>query len=630
MRATNSWWPAVSLVIMTMLAAGAQAQTVEELRTLSIEQLANIRITSVLKSAEALSDAPAAVFVISREDILRSGARRIPEMLRLAPNLHVAQLGASAYAITARGFNVSNNASLSNKLLVMIDGRSVYSPLFGGVYWDMQEVLPENIERIEVISGPGAALWGANAVNGVINIITRDSAETQGGLLTLGAGNLERGGSLQYGGRLAPDLTYRLHVEGMDTSAYQTRGGNSARDRWSQVQGGFRMDWAPQGNRVSVQGDLYAILQQPDGWIKGRNVQARWTHEFADGSSVRLQAFYEQAGRYVRGGAGFLLDTYDIEVQHSFRIGTRHSIVWGAGERSFSYDFRDTALALAPPKQTLNLANVFVQDTIALTPRVDLTLGVKLEDEPYVGIQVMPSARLSWKVTDDLLLWTAVSRAVRSPTPVDVNLREFLGPTLFLSGSDAFRPERLTAYEAGLRMQASPRVSFSVSAFYNVYDHLRSIEPSATLLPLKFGNLLAGLVYGAEFWGSYRVTDWWQLTVGATAQQEHLHFRPGSSQLVGLAFAANDPKYRASLGSMLNLGDGISWWAHLRYVGALPHPPVPGYLELNTRLSWAVTDKIELSLAGYNLLHARHMEFLEAGVTASVPRSFFVETRVRF
>jgi iron complex outermembrane receptor protein len=612
-------------------AVDARAQSVEQLRGLSIEQLANIQISSVSKSVEPLSDAPAAIYVISHDDIIRSGATSIPEMLRLAPNLEVAQLNATSYAISARGFNVGDNASLSNKLLVMIDGRSVYTPLFGGVYWDMQEVPPDDIDHIEVISGPGATLWGANAVNGVINIITRDSRQTQGGLLTLGAGNLERGVGVQYGGQLAPDVTYRAYGTAFDESPNQQPDGQNAHDRWSKPQGGFRLDWAPPGDSVSLQGDIYDAVEEPDGYIKGRDLQSTWRHQFADGSNVQLLAYYDQAARYLdNGGGGFTIDTYDVEFQHSLPIGAWNNVVWGVGERAFGYRFENTALQLVPSRQTLNLANIFAQDTMSLSPRVKLTLGLKLEDEPYAGLQAMPSARISWKVTDAALLWAAVSRALRAPTPVDENLREYAGALDFLNGSTGFKPEKLTAYELGTRVQVSPLASFSVSTFYNVYDDLRTIEPSATGLPLQFGNMMTGTVYGVEVWGNYQVTPWWRLTAGFNIQHEKLRFLPGSSGVGGLAFAADDPNHQESLRSAISLGGGVTWDATLRTIGALPHPGVPTYTELDTRLGWRVTKALDLSLSGFNLLHPRHTEFLEDAETDEVPRSVFVEARVRF
>ena len=609
------------------------AQSVEDLRDLSIEELANIQISSVSKSVEPLGDAPAAIFVITHDAIIRSGANSIPEMLRLAPNLEVAQLNATSYAISARGFNVGDNASLSNKLLVLIDGRSIYTPLFGGVYWDMQEALPENIERIEVISGPGATLYGANAVNGVINIITRNSAETPGGLLTLGGGNLERSASLQYGGRITQDLTYRVHAEGFEYTPYKLPGGKNANDGWSKPQGGFRLDWTPPGDTVTLQGDLFTVAEDPNGFLKGQDLSLSWQHALDGGASLQVQGYYDKEARYIdNGGGGFSLTTYDLSVQHSFSLGGWNSMVWGIGERSFSYNFLNTALQLVPPQRTLNLANIFGQDTIALNDRLKMTLGLKLEDEPYTGVAIMPSARLSWKITDDTLLWGAISRAVRAPTPIDEDLREYGGSVDFLNGSSQFRPEVLTAYETGIRVQVSPNATLSVSTFYNIYDDLRTIElsPTSGFLPLQFGNLLRGTVYGLEAWGNYRLTEWWRLSAGLNVQRERFHYLPGSSAIAGLAFTADDPNMQASLRSSMNLGEGVTWEADLRYTGRLPHPVVAAYAELNMRLNWKVSPSLELSLSGSNLLHPRHREFLEDGQTDEIPRSFFVEARWRF
>ncbi len=631
-RARRNLAGCAALIMLLPLRAGV-AQSVEELRNLSIEDLANIEISSVSKSAEPLGDAPAAIYVIGHDDIVQSGAHSLPEILRMAPNLEVAQINATDYAISARGFNVGDNASLSNKLLVLIDGRSVYTPLFGGVYWDMQQVPPEEIERIEVISGPGATLWGANAVNGVINIITRKAADTQGGLLTLGGGNLLRSASLQYGGRIDQDLTYRVHAEGFDASALDTPGGHNAHDGWSKPSGGFRVDWAPAGDTVSLQGDIFHAQEDPNGSVGGRDLFASWQHQLEGGSTLQLQAYYDKESRYVDdGGGGFFIDTYDIELQHSFTLGSWNSIVWGAGERVFSYEFENTALQLQPAGRTLNLANIFGQDTLSLSDRVKVTVGLKIEDEPYTGVEPMPSIRASWKVADSTLLWAAISRAVRSATPVDRDLREFAGPEDFLNGSEQFQPEKLTAYEAGTRMQLSPRASFSISTFYNVYDDLRTIElsPISGFLPLEFGNRMGAIVYGVEAWGDYRVTDWWRLSAGFNIQHEHLRFLPGASGIAGLAFVANDPNHQASLRSSVNLGGGVTWETALRYVGKLHHPGLPDYGELDLRLAWAATESIDVSISGDNLLHDRHAEFLEDGQSDEIPRSFFLETRWRF
>ena len=629
---TPTRWLIVMGALCLGLAGAADAQSMQELRSLSIEQLGEVQVTSVARQPESLSDAPASIYVITREQILQSGMTTIPDILRLAPNLQVAQINAYSWAISARGMNVGDNASLSNKLLVLVDGRSVYSPMFGGVYWDMLDVLPENIDRIEVISGSGAALWGANAVNGVINIITLPSSQTQGGLLTLGAGNIERNVAIQYGGRLSPDLTYRVHTEFSDFSSFNYPGGQSADDGWTQPGGGFRLDWTPPNETVTAQADIASETEGPDGFNKETDAAVSWQHQFNDGSTLQLLGYFDSSSRAVNNSSSFTVNTYDFEFQHNFNLGSWNSIVWGAGERNFNYVFENTALALEPPKQSLNLANVFGQDTISLSHAFKVTVGVKLEDEPYAGLQAMPSIRLAWKVANDALLWAAVSRAVRSPTPVDANLQEFAGPLDVLNGSTAFRPETLTAYEVGTRITLSSRASFSVTGFYDVYDKLRSIDPAApdSGSVYVFGNLMSGTIFGVEAWGNYQLFPWWRLSAGITALHEDFQFLPGSVTVAGLAFVANDPGHQASVQSTMNFGHGVTLWSDLREVGSLPHPSVPGYVELDARIAWDVTEKLQLSLAGYNLLHPEHLEFVEPGVSTEIPRSVFAQARVRF
>ncbi len=599
-------------------ASAVEAPTIEALQQLSIEELANIQISSVTKVAEPLSDAPAAIFVITHDDIMRSGLTKIPDILRLAPNLEVAQLDATSYAITARGFNAGNNASMSDKMLVLIDGRSVYTPLFAGVYWDMQAVLPEDIERIEVISGPGATLWGANAVNGVINIITRKSDDTQGGVADIGAGNLQRSASLQYGGKVGDDLSYRVHMEGSNYSPFKTTQGTDAEDGWSTEQGGFRLDWTPDGDHVMAEADAFTN-RLGAGNALGRDFVTNWQHQFDNGSMLQLNAYYDDARRSADNGLGFVVDTYNLDLQHDFAVGSWNSIA------------NTPSLAFIPSGRTLNLANVFVQDTASFTDRLKLTIGLKLEDEPFGGVQPMPSARLSWKATDGVLLWSAVSRAVRAPTPIDDDLVEAVGGVTILGGSPSFMPEELVAYEFGTRVQPIPEVSFSLSSFYNDYSNLRSIEVTpVTVLPLHWGNLMDGHIVGVEFWGNYQPTSWWRLSAGLNVQHEHLGFEAGSSGLAGVAFAADDPNFQASARSSIRLTDELSWNAYLRHIGEIHDIGVPSYTELNSGISWMVTKSLELSVSGFNLLHAKHAEFIEIGESDEVPRSFFVETRWRF
>ena len=442
-------------IVITAGARAADDSTVA-LKKLSVEELMSLDVTSVSKSAEPLSGAPAAIYVITHDDAVRSGATSLPEVLRLAPNLQVVQISASNYTITARGFSGNSSAqSFSDKLLVLIDGRSVYSPLYSGVYWDAQDLLIDDIERIEVISGPGATLWGANAMNGVINITTRKASDTPGAAVSVGAGNLEKGGSGQYGGSLGPDSNYRVYAKGFERSSLDLPSGVSADDGWSKVQAGFRTDWTPGNAAFTVSGDLYraneAQLGTTDLSITGVDVLARWQQKLANGSNLEIQAYYDETQRFNGGGNGaFALNTYDLEAQHSFSFGRVNEFVWGAGDRVSTYGITNTAsLLFLPDHRVLNLANAFVQDTVAIQPRLKLTVGVKLEDDPYTGTTPLPSARLAWSATDRTLLWTAVSRAIRSATPFDRDVAEYLGPTLFLVGGPDFRPEKLTYFLRG-------------------------------------------------------------------------------------------------------------------------------------------------------------------------------------
>jgi iron complex outermembrane receptor protein len=613
----------------------------QDLSKLSLEDLGKVVVSSVAKGPEPLSDAPAAVYVISRDDILRSGAGSLPEILRLAPNLEVFQNSPSDYVITARGFSGNGAAqNFPDKLLVLIDGRSVYSPIFSGMYWDAQYALPENIERIEVISGPGGALWGANAVNGVINIITRKTADTQGGLVTMSVGNRQGDAAVQYGGALGRHAHYRLYARDFHQRSFDDSTGRDARNSWSNPQAGFRVDWDAGGaDAATVQGDIYnGGMEQADGprsRIAGGDLLGRWQHTSSDTSGFQIQSYYDHVHRWDNAsGDGFSLDTWDIEAQQHFSLGEHHQVTWGVGDRVYRYDITprnavDSSLLWDPAKDTQNLANAFVQDRVALGRRTQLTLGAKVEDDPYSGASLMPSARLSWKPTANALLWTAASRAMRTPTPFDEDVVEKLGSITFLTGNPDFKREKLTAYEAGWRAQVATRATVSVSLFYNVYDDLKTIEYSPTLLPLLWGNGMEGHTWGVEAWGSYSVADWWRLGAGFATLRQHLRFKSGASGLLGLSQAGDDPAHHGFIRSSMNFSGRWTLDADLREVGALPNPHVPAYVELNARLGWRVNDRLDLSLSGFNLLHRWHQEYVFPG-SDRIGRSVSLDTRLTF
>ena len=658
-RRTERLGPAtVALLLISIssstitVANRAQAAEAMDLRDLSIEDLSNIKISSVSKRAEPLSDAAASIYVISGEAIRRAGATSVPEMLRLAPNLQVAQITAQGFAITARGFNGSS----SDKLLVLIDGRSVYTPFANGVFWDLQQVLPDDIERIEVISGPGATLWGANAVNGVINIITRRSSDTQGAVLDLGVGNLERRASLQYGGSLGDAVTYRVYGSDFYYGDSATATGTNAHDHWHKPQGGFRLDWSPGNDAVTLQGDYYkgseASPVTANQEITGHNMIARWNHRFDGGSTLEVHAYYDHIGLTAPHAFAEDLSTYDLDVQHSFTWGSRQQIVWGAG-----YRIQQDSFALAPAavnqffdpqSRRLDLGNLFVQDSVSLLPLLKLILGAKVEDDPYSGGQLLPNVRLSWKVTDADLLWSAVSRAIRAPSRLDRDFFQTQGPLTLLKGGD-FQPEKVIAYEMGYRARPGPGASLSISAYYNQYQDLRNAEvtvggfppiPSAGVTsggyPIMFGNGMQGDTYGVELWGSYQLTQWWRLDPGFNWLHKNLRFKAGASTIGGIEIAGDDPTYQFSLRSSMNLNRDVMLDLELRSIASLPAPASASYTELDARLGWAVSERLQVSARGSNLLHSHHLEFgtmpvpLQVGANGvQAERSYYIDIRWR-
>ncbi len=616
----------IALASFRVLAAGPDSH---DLADLSLEELTSIEVTSVSKKPERLGDAPASVFVITAEDIRRSGATSLPEALRLAPNLQVARIDSADYAISARGFNNSTG----NKLLVLIDGRSVYTPLFSGVFWDVQDLMMEDIDRIEVISGPGGTLWGTNAVNGVINVITRPSKDTQGTLVSAGAGNLESGFALRHGAALGENGRFRMYGKFFDRQNTELGNGREVADDWSKSQLGFRADWSSPVETVTLQGDAYSgdLEQSAPGTteVSGLNLLGRWSRQLADGSTVRLQGYYDHTERDIPGTFGENLDVLDVELQHSTRLLQAHEFAWGAGYR-YAYDRvqNSAVLAFLPANKSLHWENIFAQDTISLLENVQAILGVRLETNVYTGLEVLPSARLAWKVAPERLIWSSVSRAVRAPSRLDRELFVPASPPFaVLAGGPDFQSEIATVTEIGYRSQPSPRSSYSVTAFHHVYDELRSIEPSPSGPVL--GNKMKGTGRGVEAWGNVQVNDIWRLSAGGFVLDQDLELEPDSGD-TGTATAGNDPDYQAMLRSSLDLPGRVELDVGIRHVAKLPDPEVPAYTALDVRIGWRPRSDVELSLTGQNLLEASHPEFGTAATRSELSRSIYGRILWRF
>lgn len=595
---------ALVLSVAGLLPWSAQAQDVEQLRDLTIDQLAQLEVTSASKRAEPLSGAPAALYIVTGNDIVRAGATSLPEALRLAPNLDVQRIDARQYAITARGFQ---GAETANKLLVQIDGRSIYSTLSSGVFWELFDVPAEDIERIEVVSGPGGTLFGINAVNGVVNIISKDARDTAGLVARATAGNRERTALLRYGVPLGADAAVRIYATGHDRDDFPAEGARGdLPDGGAGGQVGFRADAGLAIGRGTLQGD-YFYHDNGDGSDHGENILGRLTLDHDAAASTELQAYYS---RYTRNFqmVSDTLEMADIAAQHN-RVAGRHTLVAGAGLRMTHDRFinRLNFFQLNPVARTLWFWNAFAQDRIDLGGGVALTAGVKLEQISYTGVQVLPSIRLAWQVAPAQLLWGAVSRAVRTPSRID---RQLEAPGILLPGT--FQPEQLTAAELGYRGQPARNVSLSVNLFYNRYDRLRTTKPApVTVLPVRLANGLKGETWGVEAWAAWQVTDAWRLNAGVATLGKSFRLRPGELDLENGISLGNDADYHWQLGSRTDLGRAVALDLQLRGYGRRPDPRVPAYTDLNARLGWRVAPRLELYVAGSNLLHDRRPESAE-------------------
>ena len=606
------------------LPAHPQEPTPRQLGELSLEQLGNIQVTSVSKRPERLQDAAASIYVITSEDIRRSGATRLPEILRLAPNLEVAQVRAFQYAISARGFN---NAA-SNKLLVLIDGRTVYTPLFSSVFWEDQDLVVEDIERIEVVSGAGGTLWGVNAVNGVVNIISRSAAATGSSLVTAQANDEgDRRASLRHGGPIGENARYRVYMTGFELGNTRRADGVAILDGWRHGQVGMRSDWAQGRDDITLQADAYRGRSDHRGFagafeltpirVSGANVLARWSRELDSSMKADLQAYVDHSRREEVVLFGPRSTIYDLEAQLGGRGGA-HQWVAGFGHRVGLDSVTPGAIsAILPVSRTLHWSNLFLQDEYAITGNLDLTAGIKMERNSYSGWEYLPTLRFAWHPRDDRLIWGSASRAVRAPARLDRDVFFPASPPFVISGGPDFESEVANVYELGYRGRLAEAINASVTAFVHDWDRLRSGQRAPGVLV----NQIRGIASGVEAWADWRPTRDWRLSAGGMRLNMKLDIDPASTDTVGVRNAnlANDPLHQWSLRSSHDLPANLELDVALRAVGALANTPTPAYRAVDARLGWRPTRQIDIALVARNLLDKSHFE-IGSPTTASVLR----------
>jgi iron complex outermembrane receptor protein len=603
-----------------------------DIADLSIEELANIQITSVSKKPERLADAAASVFVITADDIRRSGAASLPEILRLAPNLQVAARSGYEYSISARGLNGSIN-SVPNKLLVLIDGRSVYTPTFSGVTWDMHDLVLEDIARIEVVSGPGGTLWGVNAVNGVINIITRAASDSTGRQLALQAGQGGVHASFRQGGGTADD-GWRVFGKHVDERHSELASGARVDDARHQSMLGFRRDWRRGVERFSVHGNAFRgrAGQPAPGAVNltgtaftlgevataGAYLSGQWIHPLASGGSMTMQAYVDHNKRSIPPAYADTLDIADLQFQHSLAQRGRHQLVWGASLRHARDDMTGSQfIAILPGKTGQTWASVFAQDEIALRQDLRMIAGARVEHNDYTGIEFLPTLRLSWQAAAAHSLWTAASRTVRAPSRLDADVFVPGRAPHILRGGPEVQSEVAKVFELGYRGQPLAGLSLSVTAFFNRYDHLRTQLVNFVGPVVTFDNMMEGKARGLEAWGSAQLSKRWRLSAGLNVLHEQVWLKPGGKDAGALALIGHNPSHTAQLRSTFALADDKELEVGVRKVDALDRHKVPGYTAVDARFGWRLRRNLELSLAGQNL-NGKHAEFGPAA-TRSAP-----------
>ena len=605
----------------------AQARTGRDLSELSLEQLGSIVVTSVSRRRELLADVSTSIFVISAQEIHRAGATTIGEALRLAPNLDVARADTAQYAISARGFN----NVLANKMLVLIDGRTVYSPLFSGVFWESQDVMLEDVERIEVISGPGATIWGSNAVNGVINIITRPARDTQGGLVSIGAGNRERTAAARYGATLGEHVHYRVYAKKFELDPSERADGSSIQDRYKHTQAGLRAEWRDSDDVLTLLADVYdgdvgGVAGGRD--FSGSSLLGRWNRQFADGGALRVRAYYDRTDRDHAATFVERLDTYDLEAQHTLRQLGAHRLTWGAGQREARDRVGNSAAqAFIPADRDMRWRNIFLQDEIGLHEDVSLTLGFKVEENPFTGSEKLPSARLAWRFAPGHTAWAGLSRAVRAPARIDRDLYLPGTAPYLLAGNSSFESEVSDVMQLGYRGRPTRDLSLSATLFYHDHSRLRSLRPQAG--GAVFANDFKGETTGLEAWASHQVNRAWRLSGGFVVLDQDLRLAAGATDLAGEAALGNDPSHWWSLRSSFDISYRQQLDVMVRRVGARGTPPVPAYTAVDARYGLRITSDVEAGLVLRNILDSRHAEWGPAQNRVEHERSVLLQVSWR-
>lgn len=628
-RILNAYIIFSSIILYSvLLAQNARAESQRDILSLSFEDLLQVKISSVAKREQSVEDAAASIYVITRESIRNSGATTLPEALRLDPRLQVSRITGTQYAVGIRGFTTDTN----NKLLVMIDGRTVYTPLFSGVFWDHQDVLLEDIERIEVISGPGATLWGTNAVNGVINIITRDASASTGWFAAAHAGNFERGARARYGTEISDDAHFRVYGKFRETDAYRLGNGSNATDGSERWQTGFRADWKSDRDHLTLMGDAYRGRGDDRGELfnrltgetialgdiepSGNHLLARWQRSFDDGSEVYIQTYWDEFKRKDAVLFQPESETFDVELQHTIPFA-RHRFLWGAGYR-YSEDkvAPGPSLYFRPDSRSLEWTNLFGMGEIQITDTLELTLGIRLEHNAFTGMEYLPTLRASWKHSPNHLMWVALSRAVRAPSRYDRDTFLGIGPNgpWIISGGPDFISEVANAMAVGHRGRIGENISYSVTAYYHDWDRLRGA--STAIPPIEFSNEIGGDAYGVEFWANWQVLNRWQMSLGGARLYKDLQLKPGSQDPVGVnnPTLANDAKYYGQIRSTLEINEDNIFQLSVRYSAGLDIHKTPSYTSLDAHYSWRFHPELKLSVTGQNLANDEHYEYGEIGL----------------